>query len=104
MDHLACFLPGALALDVFHHGGLSKAEKEFGCADCLGGLRHAGNVSTLPERRIYELLIAHKLAQTCAHMYFRTGSDLAPEITRFDAFGLVDDEGSMHNILRPETV
>merc|ERR1719291_1413879 len=37
-------------------------------------------------------------------MYFRTESDLAPEITRFNAFGLGDDLGSMHNILRPETV
>ena len=35
--------------------------------------------------------------------YWRTVSDLAPEITRFNALGLVDDLGSMHNILRPET-
>jgi len=42
--------------------------------------------------------------QTCVHMYFRTASDLAPEITRFNAFGLVDDLGSMHHILRPETI
>ena len=31
-------------------------------------------------------------------------SDLAPEITRFNQQGLVDDLGSMHHILRPETI
>ena len=36
-------------------------------------------------------------------MYFRTPSDLAPEIVRFNMRGLLDDQGSMHNILRPET-
>lgn len=51
-----------------------------------------------------ELVLAHKLLQTCVQMYFRTASDLAPEITRFNSHGLVDDLGSMHNILRPETV
>ncbi|KAF4734338.1 Endoplasmic reticulum mannosyl-oligosaccharide 1,2-alpha-mannosidase [Perkinsus olseni] len=29
---------------------------------------------------------------------------LAPEITRFDAHGLVDDVGAMHNLLRPEAI
>eukprot|EP00434_Breviolum_minutum_P018286 symbB.v1.2.016133.t1/scaffold1221.1/size130907/9 len=37
-------------------------------------------------------------------MYFRTSSDLAPEICRFNGHGLQDDLQSMHNILRPETV
>merc|ERR1711862_376713 len=41
---------------------------------------------------------------TCAHMYFRTATDLAPEITRFDGLGLHDDLASMQHILRPETV
>ena len=36
-------------------------------------------------------------------MYFRSSSDLAPEITRFNGRGFVDDQGAMHNILRPET-
>mmetsp|Transcript_118739 Transcript_118739/g.236527 ORF Transcript_118739/g.236527 Transcript_118739/m.236527 type:complete len:949 (-) Transcript_118739:121-2967(-) len=86
MDHLVCFLPGVLALDVLRHGGA------------------AGNVSALRPDRLSELLLGHKLAQTCVHMYFRTVSDMAPEITRFNARGLVDDRGSMHNILRPETI
>jgi len=37
-------------------------------------------------------------------MYFRTATDMAPEITRFNSHGLVDDLGSMHSILRPETI
>ena len=42
--------------------------------------------------------------QCCdAVRHWRTVSDLAPEITRFTQNGLVDDKGSMHNILRPET-
>jgi len=92
MDHLICFLPGALALDVLQNGFDGEA-----------GRRVSANLSLLDTSYTQELLIAHKLMQTCAHMYFRTVSDLAPEITRFSV-GLDDDEGSMHNILRPETV
>ncbi|CAJ1447911.1 unnamed protein product [Effrenium voratum] len=76
MDHLICFLPGAIALEAFH--STARAQED--------------------------LKLAHRLAQTCVHMYWRTASDLAPEITRFDQHGLVDDLGSMHNILRPETI
>lgn len=97
MDHLVCFLPGSLALDVYHHGANSSLNGTF--AEQL-----ALNTSSLSEERLTELYLAHKLVQTCAHMYFRTASGLAPEITRFNAFGLTDDVGSMHNILRPETV
>eukprot|EP00930_Biecheleria_cincta_P082580 TRINITY_DN72296_c0_g1_i1.p1 TRINITY_DN72296_c0_g1~~TRINITY_DN72296_c0_g1_i1.p1 ORF type:complete len:863 (+),score=137.31 TRINITY_DN72296_c0_g1_i1:285-2591(+) len=82
MDHLICFLPGALALDAMHQAHRRIKET----------------------RKSPECTLAHKFAQTCVHMYFRTVSDLAPEITRFNAFGLVDDLGSMHNILRPETI
>lgn len=76
MDHLVCFLPGAIALEIFHSEKKSEVD----------------------------LQLAHRLAQTCVHMYWRTVSDLAPEITRFTQNGLVDDKGSMHNILRPETI
>ncbi|CAK9068469.1 2-alpha-mannosidase (ER alpha-1 [Durusdinium trenchii] len=76
MDHLICFLPGAIALQVFHS----------------------------EEKSQMDLQLAHRLVQTCVHMYWRTVSDLAPEITRFNLHGLVDDAGSMHNILRPETI
>lgn len=101
MDHLVCFLPGALALDVLHHGAATGEASSY---DDEGfSLSVLSNNSMRPER-ISELLLAHKLAQTCVHMYFRTVSDLAPEITRFNALGLVDDQGSMHNILRPETI
>eukprot|EP00929_Paragymnodinium_shiwhaense_P102645 TRINITY_DN65859_c0_g2_i1.p1 TRINITY_DN65859_c0_g2~~TRINITY_DN65859_c0_g2_i1.p1 ORF type:complete len:924 (-),score=165.54 TRINITY_DN65859_c0_g2_i1:139-2910(-) len=90
MDHLMCFFPGALALDVLREGG---------SVDALGG-----NISRMQEGHLKKLHIAHRLAQTCAHMYWRTVSDLAPEITRFNAHGLIDDLGSMHSILRPETI
>lgn len=95
MDHLICFLPGALALDVFHNSGVQPDSAT---------ARLDGNITLMPPERASELFLAHKLMQTCVHMYFRTVSDLAPEITRFDGFGLVDDAGSMHNILRPESI
>ncbi|CAK9065084.1 unnamed protein product [Durusdinium trenchii] len=91
MDHLACFLPGTLALDVFHY-----ATEHFGPRAVQPHLLEKGRAS--------ELTLAHKLMQSCVHMYFRTSSDLAPEIVRFNARGLLDDQGSTHNILRPETV
>ncbi|CAK9095243.1 2-alpha-mannosidase (ER alpha-1 [Durusdinium trenchii] len=75
-DHLACFLPGTLALDVFHYA-----------------TEHFGPRAVQPH-----------LLEKGVHMYFRTSSDLAPEIVRFNARGLLDDQGSTHNILRPETV
>ena len=37
-------------------------------------------------------------------MSLRTRTGLAPEITRFTSFGMRNDDGSMHNALRPETV
>ncbi|CAE7865091.1 MNS3 [Symbiodinium necroappetens] len=80
MDHLICFLPGAIALEVLHEQKRNARKSKV------------------------DLRLAHKLVETCVHTYWRTASDLAPEITRFNAFGLVDDLGSMHNILRPETI
>ncbi|CAE7250652.1 MAN1B1 [Symbiodinium sp. CCMP2592] len=80
MDHLICFLPGAIALEVLHEQKRNDRKSKV------------------------DLRLAHKLVETCVHTYWRTASDLAPEITRFNAFGLVDDLGSMHNILRPETI
>lgn len=88
MDHLACFLPGTLALDVLHqHATRDRVE-----------------IHSLPVGPRTQIGLAHLLAQTCVHMYFRTATGLAPEITRFNSWGLIDDLGSMHNILRPETV
>jgi len=91
IDHLVCFLPGSLALDVYH-----KYQPSAG-AEAL-------NTSALPPEGKRQLLLAHKLMQTCVQMYFRTTSGLAPEITRFGGGGLVDDSGSMHSLLRPETI
>mmetsp|Transcript_13146 Transcript_13146/g.24231 ORF Transcript_13146/g.24231 Transcript_13146/m.24231 type:complete len:914 (-) Transcript_13146:51-2792(-) len=85
MDHLNCFLPGAIALDVLHRQADPGASAQDNTTD--DGLH-----------------VAHKLLETCAHMYFRTVTDMAPEITRFNAYGMHDDKGSMHNILRPETL
>lgn len=109
MDHLICFLPGTLALDVFHHGlrdgtrnATTKATED--SSSTSSRKDSVGNVSALPVDRAAELHLAHKLMQSCVHMYFRTTSDLAPEITRFDGFGFIDDLGAMHNILRPETI
>lgn len=99
MDHLICFLPGTLALDVFHRDVISSLRPSKKQGDKV-----PMNVSALSVESAAELRLAHKLMQTCIHMYFRTAADLAPEITRFNGEGLVDDLGSMHNILRPETI
>jgi hypothetical protein len=108
MDHLICFLPGALALDVLHRdrpgaAGDGRKQKK-PVLESLPKDGSPGNVSMLPKEKVSELSLAHKLMQSCVHMYFRTASDLAPEITRFNGIGYVDDLGSMHNILRPETI
>eukprot|EP00971_Amphidinium_carterae_P300708 5974906-Amphidinium_carterae.1 len=67
MDHLQCFLPGAIALDAFH--------------------RQVDSVASVQDDRTEEgLRVAHKLIETCVHMYFRTVTDMAPEITRFNAY------------------
>jgi hypothetical protein len=93
MDHLICFLPGTLALDVLHRGRPSDlgVRKEATSSRSRSTGSSPGNVSALPADRVAELRLAHKLMQSCVHMYFRTASDLAPEITRFNGKGLVDD-------------
>jgi mannosyl-oligosaccharide alpha-1,2-mannosidase len=51
---------------------------------------------------------AEAMIQSCANMYIRVESGLAPEITRVAVLDnvafLVDDNKSMHHLLRPETV
>jgi len=108
IDHLVCFLPGAFALDVIHNGlpeefSTDKQANLTGL-DMFETSGNAKTISAMQPERISELYLAHKLLQTCVHMYFRTATDLAPEITRFNGLGLTDDLGSMHNILRPETI
>lgn len=76
MDHLACFLPGSFALDHMYGNASFTGYQEW----------------------------SHGMTHLCYHMYNRTASFLAPEITILDDTELVDDTGSMHYILRPETM
>ncbi|KAJ7308109.1 hypothetical protein JRQ81_008617 [Phrynocephalus forsythii] len=80
MDHLVCFLPGALALGA--HNGLP--------AD--------------------HMTLAAELAETCYQMYAQVETGLSPEIIHFNMHpqkGQKDIEikaADQHNLLRPETV
>ena len=86
MDHLACFAPGLLAL-----GDME-----------LGDPRDVSSDGRIPIRPLY-----HELMRSCVVSSLRTSTGVAPEISRFDAFssqagGMVDDEKSLHGLLRPE--
>jgi len=81
MDHLVCFLPGVLALDELNRKGKPETEKT---------------------RKSYKL--AEQITAGCYEMYNRTATGIAPEITRIGHSEFEDDLGSMHNLLRPETV
>ncbi|ESO92753.1 hypothetical protein LOTGIDRAFT_120396 [Lottia gigantea] len=79
MDHLACFLPGTLALGTYF--GLKEDHLE----------------------------LAKELMHTCFQMYARMPTKLSPEITYFNlAPGAPEDlivkPLDAHNLLRPETV
>jgi len=74
MDHLACFVPGVFALDAL-----------------FGNKTPAQNFS-------------YGLAKTCYRMYNRRPTFLAPEISVLSKSEILDDRGSMHNLLRPETI
>ena len=85
MDHLVCFLPGALGL--------------------------ASALAPTPALASEQLSVAEDLLRTCIRMYTVTATGIAPEISRFeeggaDAPGAGDpspDAGAAHNLLRPET-
>ncbi|KAF4677174.1 Endoplasmic reticulum mannosyl-oligosaccharide 1,2-alpha-mannosidase [Perkinsus chesapeaki] len=110
MDHLTCFLPGSLALDYIVRSGddglnppelLEKKRRVLSRTSFEDVLLSSGGVLSLEE----ELDWARNLTAACIDMYYRIEqTGLAPEITRFDAHGAVDDLGSMHNLLRPETI
>ncbi|KAK3296706.1 glycoside hydrolase family 47 protein [Chaetomium fimeti] len=68
MDHLVCFLPGAIALGAT--GGHTVA--------------HARADPTWTARKETELALARDLMKTCWGMYAGTASGLAPEIVWFD--------------------
>lgn len=81
MDHLACFLPGVLALGSMT-GGAEDAEAD--------------------------LELAAGLAEGCAQMWLRTPTGLAPESATWHVMSDTEDlevlKGTAHSILRPETV
>lgn len=125
-DHLACFLPGVLALG--HGEGLGRrwgggdAKREAAAAKALNRLGLDANTTHLD--------VARELARTCVQMYARMPTGLAPEIAhflvpgvrggnvaaaknknsknarlRFISYGDVLVKGSdAHNLLRPETI
>uniref|UniRef100_A0A8D0BY61 alpha-1,2-Mannosidase n=1 Tax=Salvator merianae TaxID=96440 RepID=A0A8D0BY61_SALMN len=80
MDHLVCFLPGALALGA--HNGLP--------AD--------------------HMTLALELAETCYQMYAQVETGLSPEIVHFNMHAQKNQKdveikaADRHNLLRPETV
>jgi len=78
MDHLACFLPGLLAL-----GSTLLREEDSTTADT-------------------DLELAKELASTCWAMYSMQASGVAPEFVKFDASKGMHN-GQHHNLLRPET-
>ncbi|XP_077161792.1 endoplasmic reticulum mannosyl-oligosaccharide 1,2-alpha-mannosidase [Paroedura picta] len=80
MDHLVCFLPGALALGA--HNGLSSDHLD----------------------------LATELAETCHQMYTQVETGLSPEIVHFNMHAQKDRKdveikaADRHNLLRPEAV
>lgn len=67
MDHLACFLPGSIALGATGGQPLSEAKKS----------------ATWTQRQDEEILLSKELMKTCWATYLATKSGLAPEITYF---------------------
>jgi hypothetical protein len=78
MDHLACFLPGLLALGVAHRPDAPNAGRD--------------------------LLTAEKLLDTCVKMYTDQPTGLAPEFTRFKPETCAMEPGMVLSMQRPETV
>ena len=80
MDHLACFLPGVLAMGAHH--GLASAD----------------------------LTLGKQVLDTCIRTYTSTPTGLAPEITHFNMGGgqggndMIMKAQDSHNLLRPETL
>lgn len=68
MDHLACFLPGAIALGATHGSKLAD-------------VRHLTEWNTEREEQIQ---LARDIMKTCWGMYAVTNTGLAPEIAYFD--------------------
>ena len=83
MEHLACFLPGMLALGAKH------------MKQCQKGLEVADD----------HLQLAKDLTKTCYETYARTPTGLAGDASRFDQNrGFMVDPGAPWTVLRPETL
>lgn len=78
MDHLACFVPGMLALGV-----------------------ESGAVVDAP-RRVQYVDVAANLTHTCWQMYNRQPTGLSSEFVSFDQKGM--RTGARHNLQRPEAI
>jgi hypothetical protein len=83
MEHLACFLPGTLALGWMY------------------GLGHADSESHLD--------LAKELVNTCYEMYRRMPTGLSPEVAGMNTHAGAKEDiyinfGTQHNLQRPETV
>lgn len=85
MDHLACYVPGMLALGVYHN-------------------------LTSPEESQMHLDLAKHLMRTCYSSYKTTASGLAPEVMTFsktlkgETTELSPKSNGKHSLHRPETV
>ncbi|KAG9295329.1 hypothetical protein G9A89_013358 [Geosiphon pyriformis] len=87
MDHLTCFMGGALA---------------------LGSITNPQN----PKSRLTDnedFKVAVELTETCAQLYFFTATNIAPEIVKFEMSSRIKPDfdilpGQTHNQLRPETI
>ncbi|CDP19259.1 unnamed protein product [Coffea canephora] len=106
MDHLVCFLPGALALGATKGLTKDKAVKE--------------RILTFED--LENLKLAEDLTKTCVEMYSVTSTGLASEIVYFNTEGnsesgpdggnksseyvhdIIIKPADRHNLLRPETV
>lgn len=102
MDHLACFLPGVLA--IAHMQGISTAVEAMEATRMLCGPAASTPYycDLTPERKelltLPDLEIAEQLARTCNQMYERTVTGLGPEITYFHTYlGSVQWQFSLGN-------
>lgn len=83
MDHLACFLPGTIALGATGGQPISEAKKS----------------PDWTQRQDEEILLAKELMKTCWATYLATNTGLAPEITYFS----VDNPPRMMTDMYPDS-
>ena len=111
MDHLACFLPGVLAL-----GAATAAPTTATTATATAFASANANATATADAKVVreqpsaaeQMQLAEELMETCWLLYARTPTGLAAEIAVFhtDGLGGVDFSSSpqdRHSLLRPET-